>query len=100
MASAASRCVPRYRPQVLEVGAPSAPLASLIDASARTPRRALRHGGPIDHLYPPDKGWVRVDPTAHFEQVSLIDLALLTQDPSTLAGMLLRLTEDDVAGWR
>ena len=32
-----------------------------------------------------------------FEQVSLVDLALLAQDPATLAGMLLRLTEDDVS---
>ena len=39
---------------------------------------------------------MRIDPTAHYEQVSLTDLALLTQDPATLAGMLLRLTEDDV----
>ena len=29
--------------------------------------------------------------------MSLVDLALLAQDPSTLAGMLLRLTEDDVS---
>jgi hypothetical protein len=86
-----------YRPQVLEVAAPAGPVSTLI-AHQRAKREELfAAGGPIDHLYPPDKGWVRVDPTARFEQVSLVDLALLAQDPTTLAGMLLRLTEDDVS---
>jgi len=85
-----------YRPQVLEVSAPSAPVASLIEQQRTRRDEQFATGGPIDHLYPPDKGWVRVDPTAPFEQVSLVDLALLAHDPSTLAGMLLRLTEDDV----
>jgi hypothetical protein len=88
---------PGYRPQVLEVAAPSGPVSTLI-ANQRAKRDELfAAGGPVDHLYPPDKGWVRVDPTARFEQVSLVDLALLSQDPATLAGMLLRLTEDDVS---
>ncbi|HET7217062.1 MAG TPA: hypothetical protein VFJ02_03405 [Vicinamibacterales bacterium] len=86
-----------YRPQVLDIGAPTGPLAGLI-AHQRAKRDELfASGGPIDHLYPPEKGWIRVDPTARFEQVSLVDLALLAQDPATLAGMLLRLTEDDVS---
>jgi hypothetical protein len=85
-----------YRPQVVEVGAPSVPLASLIADQRARREEVLALGGPVDHLYPPDKGWVRIDPTAHYDQVSLTDLALLTQDPATLAGMLLRLTEDDV----
>jgi hypothetical protein len=88
---------PAYRPQVLEVVAPSAPVSTLI-AHQRAKRDELfAAGGPVDHLYPPDKGWVRVDPTNRFEQVSLVDLALLAQNPATLAGMLLRLTEDDVS---
>ncbi len=86
-----------YRPQVLEISAPSAPIAGLIEQQRARRAELLASGGPIDHLYPPDKGWVRVDPTARFEQVSLVDLALLAQDPATLAGMLLRLTEDDVS---
>ena len=86
-----------YRPQVLEVAPPSSPVSTLI-AHQRAKRDELfAAGGPVDHLYPPDKGWVRIDPTARFEQVSLVDLALLAQDPATLAGMLLRLTEDDVS---
>ena len=85
-----------YRPQVVEVGVPSVPLASLINDQRARREELLALGGPVDHRYPPDKGWVRIDPTAHYEQVSLTDLALLTQDPATLAGMLLRLTEEDV----
>ena len=86
-----------YRPQVLQISAPSAPIAGLIEQQRARRAELLASGGPIEHLYPPDKGWVRVDPTARFEQVSLVDLALLAHDPSTLAGMLLRLTEDDVS---
>jgi hypothetical protein len=86
-----------YRPQVIGISAPSAPVAGLIEQQRTRRDELFASGGPIDHLYPPDKGWVRVDPTARFEQVSLVDLALLAQDPSTLAGMLLRLTEDDVS---
>ena len=84
------------RPEVLEVGPVSEATA---DDAARARARfegQLAKGGFVNHLYPPQKGWVRVDPTARFEQVSLVDLALLAQDPTTLAGMLLRLTEDDI----
>jgi len=86
-----------HRPQVLTVAAPSAPVAKLLEHQRSLRDQQFATGGPIDHLYPPDKGWVRLDPTARFDQVSLIDLALLAQDPNTLAGMLLRLTEDDVS---
>ena len=96
-ASAASPCAPRTGRRSLEISAPSAPIASLIEQQRARRDELFAAGGPVDHLYPPDKGWVRIDPTTRFEQVSLVDLALLAQDPSTLAGMLLRLTEDDVA---
>jgi hypothetical protein len=86
-----------YRPQVLEIPAPTAPLNALLQHERARRDELMATSGPIDHLYPPDKGWVRIDPTARFEQVSLVDLALLAQDPSTLAGMLLRLTEDDLS---
>ena len=86
-----------YRPQVLEISAPAAPVATLIEHQRARRDELFAAGGPIDHLYPPDKGWIRIDPTAGVDQVSLVDLALLAQDPATLAGMLLRLTEDDIA---
>jgi hypothetical protein len=85
------------RPQVLDVRLPAAPIASLIDHQRTRREELFAAGSTVDHLYPPDKGWVRVDPTMGLEQVSLVDLALLAQDPHTLAGMLLSLTEDDVS---
>jgi hypothetical protein len=88
---------PAHRPQVLAVSVPSGSVSTLIAHQRARRDELFARGGPVDHLYPPDKGWVRIDPTSRFEQVSLVDLALLAQDPTTLAGMLLRLTEDDVS---
>ncbi|PYR59010.1 MAG: hypothetical protein DMF85_09020 [Acidobacteria bacterium] len=79
-----------YRPEVLEVGAPSS-VAGLLEQERQRREQLLASGGVVNHLYPPDKGWVRVDPSARLETVSLIDLALLAEDPGTLAAMLLRL---------
>ena len=62
-------------------------------------RKAAPAGGaPVDYLYPPEKGWVRLDPAAHFDTVSLVDLAVLVNDPADMATMLLRLTDDDPVG--
>ena len=50
--------------------------------------------GPAVHLYPPDKGWVRVDPAAALREASLLDLVLLVEDPAALAAMLVQLSEE------
>jgi hypothetical protein len=81
-----------YRPEVLEVGSPT-PVASLLEHERRRREQALASGA-VNYLYPPDKGWVRVDPSSRLDAVSLVDLALLTKDPGTLAAMLLRLTDE------
>jgi hypothetical protein len=83
-----------YRPEVLGVGLPTAPVAALVDDQRARREELFARGGPVNHLYPPDKGWVRLDPAAKFSSVSLVDLALLVDDPSSLASMLLRLTDD------
>jgi hypothetical protein len=88
---------PAYQPEVLEVRAPAAPVAELIDFQREKREQLFATGGHIDHLYPPDKGWVRVDPSARFLSVSLVDLAVLAGEPSSLATMLVRLTDDDEA---
>ena len=64
--------VPRMarRPEVLDVGAPPRPSATSSTASASAASRALGTGGPVSHLYPPDKGWVRLDPAATFDTIS------------------------------
>ena len=84
-----------YRPEVLGVDTPTSPVAALVDAQRARREEVFARGGPVNHLYPPDKGWVRLDPAAKFSSVSLVDLALLVDDPSSLAAMLLRLTDDE-----
>ncbi|HXW04999.1 MAG TPA: hypothetical protein VD833_07200 [Vicinamibacterales bacterium] len=89
---------PAYRPEVLPVSPPPAPVADLIAKQRQIREQTLAAGGPVDHLYPPDKGWVRLDPSVPFPSVSLIDLALLADDPGSLATMLVRLTDEEVPG--
>jgi hypothetical protein len=84
-----------YQPEVLQVRPPAAPVAELIDYQRQKREQLFATGGHIDHLYPPDKGWVRVDPSAKFPTVSLTDLAVLAGEPAALATMLVRLTDDD-----
>ncbi len=50
----------------------------------------------MQYFYPPDKGWVRFDPSVRDDSVSLLDLAVLVNDPTELAEILMRLTDDDV----
>ncbi|MEO7275142.1 MAG: hypothetical protein ABIX28_23140, partial [Vicinamibacterales bacterium] len=84
-----------YRPEVIPVAAPSEPLTALVDEQRARREAMLASGGPVNHLYPPDKGWVRLDPSSRFASVSLVDLALLVDNPASLASMLLRLTDDE-----
>jgi hypothetical protein len=87
-----------HRPEVLDIGVPSAPLCDLVGHEQRRRQTAFAAGGPVDYLYPPDKGWVRLDPSTRLNNVSLIDLAVLVDDPAEIAAMLLRLTDDDPIG--
>ena len=85
------------RPEVMDLGLPSAPLRDLVDHEQQR-RKAAPAAGPADYLYPPEKGWVRLDPATTLDTVSLVDLAVLVNDPADMATMLLRLTDDDPAG--
>ena len=85
------------RPEVLEVGAPPEAVRSLVDRE-RVRQAAAVTGGPAQHLYPPDKGWVRVDPSlAEDESISLTDLTVIVSEPAELAAMLARLIDGDGA---
>lgn len=86
------------RPEVLDIGAPPAPVFDLVGHEQRRQQTTFGAGGHVGYLYPPNKGWVRLDPGAHLDNVSLIDLAILVDDPATLATMLLRLTDDETVG--
>ncbi len=90
--------VPRmaHRPEVLDIGAPRAQLCHLVEHE-RSRRQAAPATGPVSYLYPPDKGWVRLDPAARFDTISLVDLTLLVNNPADVAAMLLRLTDDEPA---
>jgi len=95
--SGVAAIVPRVtpRPEVLELGAPP-PAAQTLVERERT-RQASLGGSPAQHLYPPDKGWVRLDPAVGYEAISLLDLTVLVNDPAELAGMLTRLIDDTPA---
>src|SRR5438552_2973158 len=88
-----------HRPEVLQVGAPAPPLSQLVEHEQdRRQAHAPAPGTPVTYLYPPEKGWVRLDPAAALDTVSIIDLAVLVDDPGDLAAMLLRLTGDAQGG--
>jgi hypothetical protein len=92
--------VPRVtpRPEVLELGAPPPAVRALVDRE-RARQAAAAPAGPAQHLYPPDKGWVRIDPASADATISLTDLTVLVEEPADLAAMLSRLI-DDQAGDR
>lgn len=82
------------RPEVLDVGnVPPVPSEEVARERVRFDA-LLAKGGFVNHLYPPQKGWVRLDPGSAPPSVSLLDLAVLADDPATLASMLLRLTDE------
>ncbi len=82
-----------YRPEVLDLGTPPAALCDLA-AHANARGTSGTTDGPAIHLYPRDKGWIRVDPSSDLGAVSLGALVVLADDPARLAGMLDRLTDD------
>ena len=65
------------RPELFEVGAPPAPVQAVVERE-RARQSALPISGPGQHLYPADKGWIRVDPTVPYESFSLLDLRINT----------------------
>jgi hypothetical protein len=87
-----------HRPEILDVGAPAAPVCDLVGREQERRQTLLAAGGPVDYLYPPDKGWVRLDPGIRLDHVSLVDLVVLVNDPVEIAAMLLRLTDEDPIG--
>lgn len=84
-----------HRPEVLDVGTPNAPLRQLVDYERGRRQTAASAPGPASYLYPPDKGWVRLDPSASLDTISLLDLAVLVDHPADIAMMLQRLTDDE-----
>jgi len=89
--------VPRMTPRPEVLSFPDTPDAtSRLIAFERTRQAAAIPGAPAQYLYPPDKGWVRLDPSVDDASISLIDLTLLAGDPGRLAGILARLVDDAI----
>jgi hypothetical protein len=88
-----------HRPAVLDVGSPSAPTKDVLTHERKRRADLTKRDAPVSYLYPPDKGWVRLDPgQSSLDTVSLVDLVVLVEDPADVASMLLRLTDDDLPG--
>src|SRR5262249_54611521 len=87
--------VPRVtpRPEVLELGAPPPAVRDLVERE-RVRQSTASSAGPSQHLYPPDKGWIRIDPASADSAISLTDLTVLVNEPSELATILARLIDD------
>jgi len=99
MEAGVAAIVPRMtpRPEVIRLVESPAPVRHLL-ATERARQAAATTTGPAQYLYPPDKGWVRLDPTADDTSISLVDLTLLVNDPARLASTLARLVDDAVDG--
>jgi HEAT repeat protein len=81
-----------YQPELLDVAATAD--ACLVVERERLQQDALPTAGRVAHLYPADKGWVRVDPGVPLRQITLSGLAHLVEDPGALAQMISRLAGD------
>jgi hypothetical protein len=86
-----------YRPEVLSVSSSDASVTALVQVERRRREELFERGGTTNYLYPPDRGWVRLDPSSPLASVSLVELALLADGPERLAAMLVRLTDEDAA---
>jgi HEAT repeat protein len=87
------------RPVVMDVGVPAAHTTDLLTHERRRQAELTQPDTPVSYLYPPDRGWIRSDPSqTSLSQVSLLDLVVLVDDPADIAMMLVRLTDDEVTG--
>ena len=84
------------RREVLPV-APSGPAQRDLVSHERRRRDESQANTRTVNLFPPHRGWIRLDPAESYDWVSLADLAILVDDPNDLAGMLDRLAEDSQA---
>jgi hypothetical protein len=81
-----------YEPVLFDVDA-TAQTCAVVEQERRQ-QEFDTSGGRVAHLYPADKGWVRMDPAIELNQVTLTGLARLVEDPASLAGMLAKLAAD------
>jgi hypothetical protein len=87
-----------HRPVVMDIGVPQPHAGDLLAHERHRREQLAQPDAPVNYLYPPDKGWIRVDPGQKLGEVSLLDLVVLVDDPADIATMLVRLTDDEVSG--
>src|SRR6185312_228195 len=61
-----------HRPAVLDIGNPAPATQDVLTHERRHREAMTQKNGPISYLYPPDKGWVRLDPGQSLDSVSLV----------------------------
>lgn len=86
------------RREVLQVD-PSLPRQRELIAHERKRREAAPPANTRTvHLFPPHRGWIRLDPAESYDAMSLADLTILVDDPNELAAMLQRLVDEGQPG--
>jgi hypothetical protein len=83
----------RPRPELVDVEPADEALRDLLERETQR-REELRAFSSAVHMYPADKGWVRLDPSASHQVLSLTELAILLDSPVELAGLLARLVDE------
>ena len=85
-----------HRPEVIEFAEATETVSALVRRERQRRDGLFTTGASVYHLYPPDRGWIRLDPSSPVSTVSLPELAILVSDPTRLATILLRLSGEDV----
>jgi hypothetical protein len=80
------------QPVVMDVGVVSATTRARVDRERHRRHATEAHARPA-YLYPPGKGWIRVDPFHRVDSVALVDLPALVEDPVDIADLLFGLTD-------
>ena len=86
-----------HRPVVIDAGTPPDVVRRLVDAAQRKRQEQPANSRSVRHRYPPQRGWVRVDPSVTCDAMTLSDLALLLGDPVELAVAMTRLNDEGQA---
>lgn len=86
------------RPVVMDVGVPRPHTVDLLAHERRRQQALAPQQSRVGYLYPPDRGWIRADPSQKLGEVSLVDLVVLVDDPAEIALLLVRLTDEEAPG--
>lgn len=86
------------RREVLDVGAAAPAQRDLVSHERRRREESEAAHVHAVQLFPPHRGWIRLDPAEAYDELTLADLAILVDQPQHLARMLQRLVDDASPG--